>query len=218
MTKPIDLYWSFRSPYCYLSMDRLFKIPNELDVSINTRHVWPGAMRRQGYFNRLHPNYPAYNGIDSLRTAAYLEIPYARPEPDPLVFDQQTREPIADQPYIRRLTRLALAARELGAEHAFLQALMRLIWDGETQGWDSGNHIENRATSVGLDYAELVRLANDTSAAFDAEVDANGQRLETAGHWGVPCMVFEDEPFFGQDRIDMLIWRIKQSDAQSKRK
>jgi 2-hydroxychromene-2-carboxylate isomerase len=26
---------------------------------------------------------------------------------------------------------------------------------------------------------------------------------------GVPTFVFENEPFFGQDRIDLLIWRMK---------
>jgi 2-hydroxychromene-2-carboxylate isomerase len=25
----------------------------------------------------------------------------------------------------------------------------------------------------------------------------------------VPTFVFENEPFFGQDRIDLLIWRMK---------
>lgn len=213
MTRPIDLYWSFRSPYCYLSMARLFALPEEMDVSITLRHVWPGAMRRQGYFDRLHPNYMTYNGLDSPRTAAYLGIPYARPVPDPLVFDPVTREPIADQPYIRNLTRLALAARELGHGNAFLQALMSLLWDGEIQGWDTGDHIEKRATGIGLDYAQLMQLANDKSEAFDAEVDANGKLLDAAGHWGVPCMVFKGEPFFGQDRVDMLIWRIRQSET-----
>ncbi len=29
-------------------------------------------------------------------------------------------------------------------------------------------------------------------------------------HEGVPCFVFRNEPFFGQDRIEMLIWRLKQ--------
>jgi 2-hydroxychromene-2-carboxylate isomerase len=29
------------------------------------------------------------------------------------------------------------------------------------------------------------------------------------GHWGVPTFVFEKEPFFGQDRIDLLIWRMQ---------
>ena len=30
-----------------------------------------------------------------------------------------------------------------------------------------------------------------------------------SGHWGVPTFVFENEPFFGQDRIDLLIWRMQ---------
>ena len=31
-----------------------------------------------------------------------------------------------------------------------------------------------------------------------------------AGHWGVPLMVFQGEPFFGQDRIEDLTWRMRQ--------
>jgi len=27
-------------------------------------------------------------------------------------------------------------------------------------------------------------------------------------HWGVPLMVLDEEPFFGQDRIDALLWRL----------
>ena len=34
--------------------------------------------------------------------------------------------------------------------------------------------------------------------------------LEEAGHWGVPTMVFRGEPFFGQDRVDTLRWRLDQ--------
>ena len=40
------------------------------------------------------------------------------------------------------------------------------------------------------------------------EIEANHAALEEAGHWGVPTMVFEGEPFFGQDRIDTLRWRL----------
>jgi hypothetical protein len=28
-------------------------------------------------------------------------------------------------------------------------------------------------------------------------------------HWGVPTFAFENEPFFGQDRIDLLIRRMQ---------
>ena len=31
---------------------------------------------------------------------------------------------------------------------------------------------------------------------------------EAAGHWGVPLIDFQGEPFFGQDRLDVLLWRM----------
>ena len=209
----IELYWSFRSPYCYLAMDRLFELPKRMNVAIQLRHVWPGAMRQAGYFKTLHPNYPGYHALDSLRTAEFHGISYARPVPDPLVFDQQTYEPIAEQPYIRRLTRLALAAREMGNEHVYLCSLMRLLWNGDVKGWDQGDHLEQVATAAGLDFDELSRIAQDKAEILDQEVSDNGIRLERVGHWGVPCAVLDGEPFFGQDRIDMLIWRLGQRGA-----
>jgi 2-hydroxychromene-2-carboxylate isomerase len=39
----------------------------------------------------------------------------------------------------------------------------------------------------------------------------NQAALEKAGHWGVPTMAFKGEPFFGQDRIDLLVWRLRQN-------
>ena len=30
------------------------------------------------------------------------------------------------------------------------------------------------------------------------------------GHYGVPLMVFDGEPFFGQDRFDQMKWRMQQ--------
>jgi len=34
--------------------------------------------------------------------------------------------------------------------------------------------------------------------------------MPQAGHWGVPLMVYKAEPFYGQDRFDQLLWRIKE--------
>jgi len=206
----VDLYWSFRSPYCYLAMDRLFALPEQMNVAIGLRHVWPGAMRRKGYFKNLHPNYRRYHSLDSPRIAEFLGIPYARPVPDPLVFDADSAEPVADQPYIRNLTRLCLAARGLGYELPFVRTLMRLLWSGEVTGWDQGNHLTEAAQAVELDFDELSRVAEDNADRFDQEVESNAARLDSAGHWGVPCMVLDGEPFFGQDRIDMLVWRLHQ--------
>ncbi len=51
---------------------------------------------------------------------------------------------------------------------------------------------------------------NDQPEALDAEIAANQDALEKSGHWGVPTLVFEGEPFFGQDRIEMAQWRMEQ--------
>ena len=55
--------------------------------------------------------------------------------------------------------------------------------------------------------AELILTPKEGS--MEAAID-KARELEAAGHWGVPTMVFEGEPFFGQDRIDLLVWRMKQ--------
>jgi 2-hydroxychromene-2-carboxylate isomerase len=40
-------------------------------------------------------------------------------------------------------------------------------------------------------------------------IASNEKTHAASGHWGVPTFVLENEPFFGQDRIDLLIWRMQ---------
>jgi 2-hydroxychromene-2-carboxylate isomerase len=58
--------------------------------------------------------------------------------------------------------------------------------------------------------AELDAEAASDAEALDAEIAANQAALEASGHWGVPTLVFDGEPFFGQDRIDIAVWRMQQ--------
>lgn len=43
-------------------------------------------------------------------------------------------------------------------------------------------------------------------ASYDALIERHEADQRVAGHWGVPLFVFKDEPFFGQDRMDLLRW------------
>ena len=70
------------------------------------------------------------------------------------------------------------------------------------------------AQRAGLDLAELDAEAVADAEALDAEIHANQAALEAGGHWGVPTLVFEGEPFFGQDRIEMALWRMQQKGLQ----
>jgi len=51
---------------------------------------------------------------------------------------------------------------------------------------------------------------------YEAIIAANEAAQNAAGHWGVPLMVFEGEPFFGQDRLNHLMWRMEQKGLQSR--
>ena len=78
------------------------------------------------------------------------------------------------------------------------------------RGWNTGDHLAHAAARAGLDLATMeTRIAQDTGA-YDALLAENQDALEKAGHWGVPTLSFNGEAFFGQDRIDVLLWRLKQ--------
>jgi len=210
----IDVFWSFRSPYSYLATQRLVQIAAEYDLAIAVRPVLPIAVRIPGFFETVNPLWPPYVMRDTMRIAEQAGIDYGWPRPDPIVQDFATRAVAAEQPYIHRLTRLGVAAAERGRGLPFIDQVSQIIWNGKVVGWHEGPHLAEATTRAGLD---LAMLDADISAAperYDAVIAENQRALEAAGHWGVPTMVFQGEPFFGQDRIDLLLWRLRQHGLQ----
>ena len=210
MTLKADLYWSFRSPYSYLAIGRYREMTEIFDLEIALRPVYPLAIRQPDFFERNHPNWLGYTLRDVARLSQFLGVPIAPPRPDPIVQDIATRRIAADQPYIFRLVRLGQAAARRGRSLEFCDEVARLIWGG-TQNWHEGEHLAGAAARAGLDLDELDAEAVAEAEALDAEVAANQAALEAAGHWGVPTLVFQGEPFFGQDRIALAQWRMEQA-------
>jgi 2-hydroxychromene-2-carboxylate isomerase len=209
MTLSADLYFSFRSPYSYLAIGRYRALAASHDVDIIVRPVYPLAIRQPDFFEKNHPNWLGYTMRDMMRVAQFHGIPFGPPRPDPIVQNIMTREIAAEQPYIFRLTRLGQAAARRGLSLGFCHEVAQMIWGGQ-EGWHDGDHLAGAATRAGLDLAELDAEALADAAALDAEIHANQAALEAAGHWGVPTLLFDGEPFFGQDRIDMARWRMEQ--------
>jgi 2-hydroxychromene-2-carboxylate isomerase len=209
MTLSADVFWSFRSPYSYLAIGRYRKLAEDYDLTINIRPVYPLAVREPDFFERSHPNWLQYTFRDMFRVAQFHDIPFGPPRPDPIVQDVMTRKIADEQPYIFRLTRLGQAAARRGKSLPFCHEAAMLIWGG-AENWHEGDHLKGAAERAGLDLAELDAEALADADALDAEIAGNQQALEAAGHWGVPTLVFEEEPFFGQDRIDMALWRMEQ--------
>lgn len=210
MTLSVDVFWSFRSPYSYLATPQLVALREQYDLEVVVRPVLPIAVRIDGFFKRVNPLWPPYLARDIYRLGQMQGTPIRWPRPDPIVMDIASGEVPADQPYIHRITRMGQAAAEAGKGLAYISEVGSLIWSGSTDNWHEGDHLAKAAERAGLDPEALEATARDDAGRLDAAIEANQRALETAGHWGVPTMVFDGEPFFGQDRLDVLVWRMKQ--------
>lgn len=211
MSLSVDVFWSFRSPYSYLATPRLVALARDWTVDLNVRPVLPIAIRTPEFFEKVNPLWPPYLLRDTVRIAEMQGIPYGWPRPDPVVQDLATRSISKDQPHIHRLTRLGIEASARGHGLPFISEVSRVIFGGDVDGWNRGSHLADAVARAGLDLAELEEAVAADPAARDATIEQNQRDLEAAGHWGVPTMVFQGEPFFGQDRLDVLQWRLEKN-------
>jgi 2-hydroxychromene-2-carboxylate isomerase len=142
----------------------------------------------------------------------YLGMEFSWPRPDPIVQEPKDGRLVtaAEQPYIFRLTRLGQLACERGRGLPFISEVSHLIWSGAVQGWNDGDHLAGAAERADLELGEMDRTVEAEAERLEAAIQQNQQDHEAAGHWGVPTCVFEGEPFFGQDRLDLLLWRLRQ--------
>lgn len=205
-----DLYWSFRSPYSYIVLPRVLMLMRDYDVSVDLRVVHPNAIRTPNYFARMDPLARPYFFKDTARAAAFHGLPFRRPVPDPIVQDPVTLALAPEQPLARFLSRLGIAATLKGRGLECATEVSALLWNGAVDGWNEGTHLADACARAGLELAELNAMIDGDPSRSEDRLEANDKALHAAGHWGVPTMVFEGEPFFGQDRFDVLVWRMRQ--------
>src|SRR5712675_3796415 len=209
MTLSVDLFFSFRSPYSYLALPKTLRLAADYDAKVNLRPVYPLAVRVPGFFKRTNPQFLRYVGLDSVRVAKHANIPFRFPRPDPIVQDMTTLDVAEHQPYIHRLTRLGAAAQLEGRSLTFAHAISRVLWDGSITGWNEGDHLASAASAAGFNLAAMDATIAADPDRYELIIAGNEQDHAASGHWGVPTFVFDNEPFFGQDRIDLLIWRME---------
>lgn len=204
--RKVDVWYSLQSDYCYFLLDRLLRL-SSLGIDIAVRPVlgivlrMPEATRNRGELEQR------YFVIDTKRTAEFLGLPYSYPDPSPIQFEPGSLWIASEeQPRIERLYRLFVGANRAGKGLDFLGVVARGLWDGSQPGWDSSSFLHGAMADIGLDHDRV--LANTAWTDARRELDANHDAMLEAGHWGVPLMAYEGEPFYGQDRFDQLLWRM----------
>ena len=206
MSEKIQAYWSFRSPYSYLIIDDLLRLREEYEVEIDLKVVLPIAVRsKELVFDTANKNKVSYILLDMTRRAEYLGRPIAMPNPDPVVQDLETFQVADEQPLIFHLCKLGVEANRLGKGVEFAANVSNMIWGG-TKDWNLPENMQRAAEQAGLDLDAMEKSI--TGAGYLEEIEQNQRDLEQAGHWGVPTVVVRGEPFFGQDRVKTLEWRL----------
>ncbi|MBE9538967.1 MAG: DsbA family protein [Proteobacteria bacterium] len=207
MNHVVDIFLDFRSPYSYLATPEIPAISENFNVATQLRFGLPLAIRKSDFFRPDNIQAAIYISLDWERRAEMLGLPHAWPSPDPIVQSFETFEIADEQPYIHRLTYLGIEAERRGRGIEFATPVFKLIFGG-TKDWHLGDHLKNVAKGCGLDFDSMEKAIADTES-YDGEIEENHRALADAGHWGVPTFVFNGEPFFGQDRIETLCWRLE---------
>ncbi len=209
MTLSADLFWSFRSPYSYLAIKRYRQMMVEYDLEITLRPVLPIAIRDPSFFEKTNPQWISYLLRDCARIAEFHQLPFTFPRPDPVNMNMMTREISDNQPIIYWLTQLGVAASLAGKGLEFADEMSSMIWGG-VEHWDNEENLSGAASRASLELEQLRKSIAGNESKFDAIIANHQQDLEKAGHWGVPTLAFKNEAFFGQDRIEMALWRMGQ--------
>ena len=206
-TKPrVDVWYSLQSDYCYFLLDRLIWL-SQREVDVVIRPVlgivlrMPQATKGRGEVEQR------YFKTDTERTAAYLQLPYAYPDPSPIQFEPSSVWiATQEQPLIERLYRLFVGASHAGKSLAFLDQIGRGLWSGANPNWDQSGFLPDGMARIGLQHDQVLKSANWQDVA--RELENNHHAMLDLGHWGVPLMAYQGEPFYGQDRFDQLLWRM----------
>jgi 2-hydroxychromene-2-carboxylate isomerase len=218
----VNVFWSMRSPYCYSALDRCLEMPRKYHVNLHFKPVWPIAIKDPSFFEaaKMMKYRLPYQNVDCFRTADFQGVQMVYPTPDPVAQKPDPESPYGEilpfdqQPDIHILVRTAVGAAEMGKGWEYLNEVMRLVWNGQKVPWNKDNyaHVRNAIQAAGIDADELIKDVTDNPDKYDKLIQANMdlQEQNDARHTGVPCFVFRNEPFFGQDRMDQLIWRLKQ--------
>jgi 2-hydroxychromene-2-carboxylate isomerase len=190
---PLEVWFSFRSPYSYLAIERLAARVDTWPVELRLRPVLPLEMRG----TPMIPVKRMYMARDAKREADRLGIPFGN-LCDPLGTGAENCLAIA---------RVAIDA---GVGLDFLRSAARGIW---SEARDMASYVDLRhvVERAGMSWDTARAALGDP--AWKDWVKTSADDLALAGLWGVPGFRAGDYVTWGQDRIDFLDDRLRRHAA-----
>ena len=197
MARVIEYYYALASPWSYLGNDLLRRIAAENDARID-----PVIIDYDPVFTATGtiplPNRPrvrkAYRLVELARWSRSREVPL---NAEPRFYRGETEEP--DE---RQAALMVTAAKEAGLDSLSLaHAISRALWAEERFPFRE-EELRSIAKAEGFDGEALLEAAArpETANAYETAT----RRAIELDVFGMPFYRLDGEPFWGQDRLELL--------------
>ena len=191
MTRTVEFYFDFPSPYSYLAHTQLPKIAADHGATLVYR---PFRILELMTIVGNRPttiecrNKGKYAGADLQRWTQRYNVEFAR-------------NPYAKSLDFAALDRGALVAIEDGRGADYVTAVFAAIW-GRPADLSQRSVLIDTLERAGLDASASVERAN--TEAIVARLDAETKAAAERGVFGAPTMFVGNQMFFGNDRLDFV--------------
>ena len=195
MPSDIDFWLALTSPASYLASLRIDAVAERHGRKVRWRPFnIREALEAEGVKpNVMYPRKGAYARHDWARTARLHGHPFRMPDP----FGRSSLPAMA----------IAYAAGAEAGQDA-LKSVCRIVmaaYFADNAAIDDPDTLLGLVAGAGID-TETARRALDDPDMADAIASATRAAL-AAGVWGAPMIIVDNEPFWGEDRIDQVdLW------------
>jgi 2-hydroxychromene-2-carboxylate isomerase len=193
----VEYVFDYPSPYAYLASTRLKKLAIDAEyMPIDILTVMKAVNNQP---SPACPPKARYAAMDAARWAALYGVP--------LEINWALLAAARDGSFEWHvLTRGALVARNLGLIEAYSTAVFGAIW-AEPADLTSEQGRRAMLQKAGIDIPDLWERAS--TVEIGAQLDANNRQAVERGVFGVPTFLVDGELFFGNDRLDMALARLR---------
>lgn len=190
--RTIDFYFSFISLYTYIGYEAFQDLVNRYDLEVNYKPIDLHAVFSAGGglpVSKRPPQRQAYRFVEMQRWRLARNIPLVlKPKHHP-------SDPVIGH-------RMLLAALKEGADvRQFIGNALKILWVNDLDIQDPKVMVQV-ANQSGLKGEVLLEKSQD--AAIQTDIDSLTQEAVQRQVFGTPFFFYRDEPFWGQDRLEML--------------
>mgnify|MGYP001546670427 CR=1 FL=1 len=199
MPRKIDYYFTASSPWSYFGHQRFMELVSQYKLAVDYRPMRLGQVFEATGglpLGKRAPARQAYRMYELKRWREFLSIDLNL---EPTFF------PVDDLPATRLIN---FAEDRLCDMDELLFAIWRAVWVQEKNIADL-EHLRTILKQIDLDPNWVDESQTDTAA--NERIDSDSEAAIAAGVVGAPGYVFHGEPFWGQDRLELLAWRLYQA-------